>query len=302
MKVFITGANGYIGSAVSQAYRRAGHLVWGLILSEAEAPSLTRNEIFPLVGDLSKPESYRSVAEQCDVLIHCAADYRHDWAASDKQTIASMIAISQASAQPKTVIFTSGSWVYWNTHGRLVDERSPLAPIHIGAHRPGVEQMLLGASGVRGIVIRPANVYGKRESMLHPWLDEAYHGQAVLAPGDGNNHWPTVHVDDLAAGYLLAGTTGPGGQVYNFSDGTHPQVSQLADTIVAVAGDNERVKYLSHEKAHQQMGDTAEAYELDLEIDSRKARDQLGWQPSRHGFVPEANLYFEAWKAWHNDG
>ena len=74
MNVFITGATGYIGFNVAQAFRRTGHQVWGLTRSAAKATMLEQQEIWPVIGSLQQPDSYKAVAEQCTVLIHCAAD------------------------------------------------------------------------------------------------------------------------------------------------------------------------------------------------------------------------------------
>jgi len=298
MKVLITGATGYIGSGVAQAFRRAGHTVWGLVLEEKDVRTLAKQEIFAVVGDLNEPDSYRRVAQECDALIHCAADYRHDWAGSDRQTIETMIAASQAARQPKTVIFTSGSWVYGNTNGQAANEGEQLSPIQIGSHRPGVEQMLLNAPGVRGMVIRPGNVYGKREGMLNDWLSDAYHNTEIIVPGDGANHWPMVHVDDLGQGYLLAAEKGKGGEIFNIAGPYHPTVHQLLDAIVQVSSFTGTIRYIPLSEGLEQIGPNAEAIALDLMVDSSKASRILGWQPRHPGFVEEAQVYYHSWLAW----
>ncbi len=307
MNVFITGATGYIGLNVSQAFRRAGHSVIGLVLDLSHADMLEKNEIIPLVGDLRQPETYRNAALDCDVLVHCAAD-PHDWAASDRLTIQTMISASQASAQPKTVIFTSGSWVYGNSNGKAVDETAPLSPIQIGSHRPAIEQMLLSADHTRGLAIRPANVYGKREGMLHQWFDDAYHGRDLVIAGNGRNHWPMVHVDDLAMGYLLAaesnGAQGSGAQnsggseIFHFAGPAQPTVRELVGAIAHVTGFTGSLRYLPMNQALHSIGPNAEAVALDLKLDSGKAQRLLGWKARHAGFIPEAETCFASWKAW----
>ncbi len=301
MNVLITGATGYIGFNVSQAFRRAGHSVIGLVLDLSHADMLEKNEIIPLVGDLRQPETYRNAALDCDVLVHCAAD-PHDWAASDRLTIQTMISASQASAQPKTVIFTSGSWVYGNSNGKAVDETAPLSPIQIGSHRPAIEQMLLSADHTRGLAIRPANVYGKREGMLHQWFDDAYHGRDLVIAGNGRNHWPMVHVDDLAMGYLLAAESRTGSEVFHFAEPTRPTVRELVSAITRATGFTGSVRYLPLDQALKSMGSNAEAIALDLELDSGKAQRLLGWKARHVGFIPEAETCFASWKAWRISG
>lgn len=117
------------------------------------------------------------------------------------------------------MVFTSGSWVYGDTGGKSVDETAALASrIIVGAHRPAIEQMLVKAANVRGLVIRPANVYGRRGGMTGMWFADAYHGKAPTVVGDGHNHWPMVHVDDLAMGYLLAVERGGDSEIFHFAD------------------------------------------------------------------------------------
>jgi nucleoside-diphosphate-sugar epimerase len=302
MNALITGATGYIGFNVSQAFRRAGHSVIGLVLDGSRAAMLEKNEIMPLIGDLWQPETYRKAAMECDVLVHCAADYAHDWAGSDRLTIQTMISASQASPQPKTVIFTSGSWVYGNSNGKAVDETAPLSSIQVGSHRPAIEQMLLSADHTRGLVVRPANVFGKREGMLHQWIDDAYRGKDLVIAGSGYNHWPMVHADDLAMGYLLAAERSGNSEIFHFAGPTQPTVRELVSAIVRVTSFTGSVRYLPLDQALQSMGPNAEPIALDLKLDSSKAQRLLGWKARHVGFVPEAETYFASWKSWRISG
>src|SRR5438552_4466074 len=162
MQVFITGATGYIGFAVSAALRRHGHRVLGLARDDTKATRLARHEIEPVIGDLADPKSYADVAARCSVLIHTAFDYSADGVAKDKLTIETLLDAGRRGAQPKTLIFTSGAWVYGDTGDHMVDETTPLNPIKLVAWRPAHEQLVLGAGagGVWSIVIRPGRVYG----------------------------------------------------------------------------------------------------------------------------------------------
>jgi nucleoside-diphosphate-sugar epimerase len=300
MNVFITGATGYIGSSVAEAFRRAGHQVWGLVLNAEQAPRLEQQEILPVIGDLRRPDSYRGIAAKCEALIHCAADYQHDWAGSDRQTIETMVAISQQTLRPKTVVYTSGSWVYGDTGGRPVDEGAPLATrIIAGGHRPATEQMLVKATGVRGLAIRPADVYGKREGFLGRWFAAAYRHQPLMIPGDGHNHVPLVHVDDLGAGYLLAVESGMDSGILNVADSSRLTLRELVAAIAQAVGDQVQIRSVPVSQAAQSMGAEAEIYAMDCLEDASKAAQLLGWKPRHNSFVEDAGIYFEAWKAWH---
>src|SRR6266545_8226614 len=91
MQIFLTGATGYIGFAVSAALRRHGHRVWGLARNEAQAARLARHEIEPVIGDLADPKSYAGVAARCSVLIHTAFDYSEGGVAKNKLTIETLL-------------------------------------------------------------------------------------------------------------------------------------------------------------------------------------------------------------------
>src|SRR5260370_39875310 len=185
MQVFIAGATGYIGFAVAAALRRAGYRVFGLARTAAKAARLERHEIHPVIGDLAEPSSYAAVAAECSVLIHTAFDYAANGVAKDKTTLDTLLEAGRRGAKPKTVIFTSGAWVYGDTGERLADETTPLKPVKLVAWRTAHEQLVLGAPGVRGLVIRPGDVYGGAGGAPPPRVAGPRAGPRPTRPGDG---------------------------------------------------------------------------------------------------------------------
>src|SRR5256714_3987300 len=160
MRVFVTGATGYVGNAVATALRTAGHDVYGLTRTPAKAPQLARQEIRPIIGDIGDPKSYADSAEGCSVLVHAAFESSASAVTKDKAAVDALIETGRRGSQPKTLIYTSGVWVHGDTGGTLVDETTPVAPIKLVAWRPAHEQLVLQAKAVRGLVIRPGCVYG----------------------------------------------------------------------------------------------------------------------------------------------
>jgi len=293
MQVFVTGATGYIGFAVSSALRRNGHRVWGLARNETKAARLARHEIDPVSGDLADPKTYADVAAHCSVLIHTAFDYSQGGVAKNKLTIETLLDAGRRGAQHKTVIFTSGAWVYGDTGDQMVDETTPLNPIKLVAWRPAHEQLVLQASGVRGLVIRAGCVYGGAGGLTAPWF--AKPGGGVV--GDGRNRWTMVHVDDLADAYVRAAESGLGGEIFNVTDRSRFTVVELATAAARAAGYKGEIPLLPLAEAKKTMGDFADALALNQHVDSGKAVRLLGWQPRHAGFLDEVEVLYRAWKA-----
>jgi nucleoside-diphosphate-sugar epimerase len=297
MQVFITGATGYIGFGVATALRRAGYRVFGLARTQAKASRLERHEIHPVIGELADPKTYADVAAECSVLIHTAFDYAANGVAKDKTALETLLATGRRGAQPKTLIFTSGAWVYGDTGERLVDETTPLNPVRLVAWRPAHEQLVLGAPGVRGLVIRPGDVYGGAGGLTAHWFAGPSAGKPPTVVGDGRNHWPMVHVDDLAQLYVRAAELAPGGEIFNASDGSRSTVLEMASAAARAAGFTGEVRPIPLPEARTRLGDFADALALNQQVDARKAVRRLGWQPRQGGFLDEAPAYFRAWRA-----
>jgi len=297
MKVLITGATGYIGFNVAIAYRRAGHEVWGLTRSEEKAKLLARHEVRPVVGSMQQPEGWGAAAKDCSVLIHAAVDYQTDPFALDKQTVEFLLSLARQGPRPKTLIYTSGVWVYGNTQGSLVDETTPLNPPKMVARRPATEQLVLNASDVRGLVIRPGCVYGYQGGLTGMWFAAAAKEKTLTAVGDGSNRWTMVHADDLANAYLRAGESGLSGEVFNITDRSRWSVGEMLAAVARVTGYAGKITFIPVAEATKSMGDFAECLALDQHADSRKAVRLLGWQPKHGGFVDNAETYFMSWRA-----
>jgi len=297
MNVFITGATGYIGFNVAMAYRRAGHAVWGLTRSEEKARILTRHEIVPVTGSMQKPDSWAAAAKNCSILIHAAVDYKADTFALDKQTVEALLSLAQQGRRPKTMIYTSGVWVYGHTHHTLVDETTPLNPPKLVARRPETEQLVLNAAGIHGLVLRPGCVYGYQGGLTGTWFAAAAKEKALTAVGDGGNRWAMVHADDLADAYLRAGESGRSGEVFNITDRSRGSVAEMVGAVARVTGYGGRITFIPVAEAAKTAGDFAECLALDQHADARKAVRLLGWQPKRGGFVDDVETYFMSWKA-----
>jgi nucleoside-diphosphate-sugar epimerase len=297
MKVFLTGATGYVGNAVALALRRAGHEVFGLCRSADKATALARQEIHPVLGDLGRPASFAARAAESSVLVHAAADLKGGMVGPDRAALDVLLAAAKEGPQPKTLIYTSGVWVHGQTGSQPADETTPLKPARAVAWRPAHEQRVLEAKGVRGLVLRPGCVYGRQGGLTGSWFAEAERDKVVRVIGDGRNRWAMVHLDDLAELYVRAAESDLGGEVFHVTDRSRSRVVEMAAAAAGVAGITRPLEHVPLEEAARTMGDLAEALTLDQHVDSSKAVRRLGWQPRHGGFLDGVATYFEAWKA-----
>lgn len=291
MKVFLTGATGYLGWHVGAALRRAGHQVVGLVRSEVKARRLWAAEIEPVVGTMDQPESYARYLAGCGAVVHTAVDYAGDTFALDRRTVEAVLA-----ARPGKFLYTSGTWVYGDTGGTTVDESTVPRPMIRVAGKLDSERLAL-ASTVPAVVLRPGNVYGQQGGMFADWFEPLERGEAPTIVGDGKSRWPLIHVDDLADGYLRAVESPCHHEVINLTDRSRETVTEMVEAASAAAGYPGAPSYLSVAEAAKTMGSFAECLALDQQVDSSKAARLLGWQPRHRGFVDQARTYYEAWRA-----
>jgi nucleoside-diphosphate-sugar epimerase len=178
----------------------------------------------------------------------------------------------------KAFVFTSGAWVHGDTGGEIVDETGHLRPPPIVAWRADLEHEVLEAHGVRGIVIRPGVVYGHGGGLPAMLVAEARRRGVVRVPGTGENHWPVVHVDDLADLYARAVEFAPAGTVLL---GVH-RTERLLDVARAASeaggADGETVPWPLDE-ARRTLGGVADALVLDQRLASHRAMRLLDWRP-----------------------
>jgi nucleoside-diphosphate-sugar epimerase len=298
MKVFITGATGYIGLNVAAAYRRAGHEVWGLTRSPEKARLLARHEIRPVQGSMQDPGSWGETARKCSVLIHAAVDYQEDPFKLDQRTVEFLLSLArQEGPRPKTLIYTSGVWVYGSTGAALADETTPLNPPKLVSPRPAIERMVLESGDVRGVVLRPGCVYGYQGGLTGMWFAGAVSEKSLKAVGDGRNRWAMVHADDLADAYLRAGESGLAGEVFNITDRSRASVREMLAAVAGATGYQGETRFVPVAEAAAKMGHFAECLALDQHVDARKAVRLLGWQPRHGGFADEVESCLLSWQA-----
>lgn len=279
MRVFLTGATGYIGGAVADALKAAGHEVFGLARSDDAVRRLEARGIHARRGDLREPESISEAAREMDAVIHTASTNDTGAPQTDRDAIE---AITQAlEGTNKPFIYTSGIWVYGDTGDSVADEQSPLNPTPLVAWRPSNEQRVLEFTkrGVRAIVIRPAIVYGRGVGIPAELVQSAREKGTARYVGTGENRWPQVHADDLADLYVRALEHAPAGTLLNATSGPAVRVSEVAEAASRAGGAEGRTESWPIEEARKTLGPYADALALDQQVSSEKAVELLGWNP-----------------------
>lgn len=283
MKIFLTGATGYIGSAVLGALLRGGHEVTALVRDPEKADGVARRGVKPVIGELSKPASYSGIAQSCDAIIHAARDHSTRGPKVDREAIGTLLASAgqrAASGKAAAFVYTSEVWVLGDTQGAATEDY-PVNPPALVAWRPEHERLVLeSVPGVRTAVIRPAVVYGGARGIIGDLLKDAANG-LVRVVGDGHNHWPCIYDRDLADLYVRVATHDDGLGTFHANDEADERVSDIVDAIANQAPMRPDVRNVPLPEARKKMGPYADALALDQIVRSRRAR-ALGWAPTLH--------------------
>lgn len=293
MRIFLTGGTGYIGSAVLDAFVKAGHHVDALVRNSEKAAQVQARGATPVLGDASQPASYADAAAAADAVVLAALDESPRGVEIDTLTIDTVLATPGRPG--RVLIYTSGIWVL-GAAPQSVDETAPLKPIDLVAWRPAHEQRVLDAAtaGWRAIVIRPGIVYGGSRGIVGDLLQDASNSLIrVIGPGD--NHWPLVYDRDLADLYVRVATNPGASGVYHANDEGDETVNEIVAAISEHAKTEPSVRHVPLAEARKKMGAYADALALDQIVRSPRAR-ALGWQPTLHSVSRNAARLFEEWR------
>jgi nucleoside-diphosphate-sugar epimerase len=272
MNIFLTGATGYIGSAVASALRKAKHEVAALVRPDADSRLLRDLGVVIIAGDLESLPSLREQLGGYDAFVNTAQSRQNaeDNARGMIETFAGLSG---------HLVYASGVWVLGNTTS--ADETTPVNPIEIVMWRPAIEQMALDAGGA---VIRPGVVYGGRQSICADWFAAAEQKRATQVVGDGTNRWAMVDVHELADLYVRIVEQKAKGVLHGIDDTD----ATLDECIRAVSTDL-AIEYVPVE------GPFGEALAVDQRISSTRTREQTGWNP-RRTFTSSVAQQWQDWR------
>lgn len=282
MRVFVTGATGFIGRAVVRELQAAGYDVVGLARSDAAVDALAKLGAQAHRGELSDLDSLAAGARASDGVIHLA--FIHDFskyeanAETDRRALNAMARALEGSGKP--LVATSGTVVV--APGKLATENDAPAPEGLGRIRARSELVLAAAErGVRVSVVRlPPTVHGKGDHAFVPALIDAARRTGFSAfIGDGANRWPAVHQLDAARLFRLAlEKAAPGSRLHGAAEEGIP-MRAIAETIGH--GLSVPMRSLTGDEAPAHFDWLAGFVAVDNPTSSALTRATLGWVPEQ---------------------
>lgn len=287
MRVFVTGATGFVGSAVVQALLAAGHQVLGLARSEAAAQAVSDAGAEPHLGSLEDPDSLIRGAAQADGVIHTA--FNHDFSkfADNCEAERSAIqALGEALAgSGRRLVVTSGVALMGGA-GQVVTEATE-APNDPSFPRTPEAALELISQGVQVMAMRlPPSVHGQGDHGFVPRLiDIAREKGCAAYVGDGENRWPATHRLDVAQMYRLALEAGESGMRYHAIAEQGVPFRQIAEVIGKRLGLPMVSK--TPEEAAEHFGWFARFAAIDCPSSSDRSRTLLGWSAAQPGLIAD---------------
>lgn len=292
MRIFCTGASGYIGGSLAVALAAAGHEVSGLVRSEEKAERVRSLGIAPVLGTLDDLDIVQAAASRADAIVHAANADHEPSAHAMLETI---------EGTGKAFIHTSGSSIVGTPSAgqhddAVFDEETPIIPSAGRAARVALNEFVLSFKerGARPIIVCPSLIYGSsrgpaKHSMQVPWLIRLAKKAGVAKHyGPGENIWSNVHIDDLVDLYLLALASAPPGAFY-FAENGENAMKQVCEAINRKLGVTTGTVPMSLDEASREWGQAAAQNTMgsNSRVRAIRARRELGWRPCRPSLIDE---------------
>lgn len=288
MRIFLTGANGWIGSAIARDLIAKGHQVTGLVRSADKGEAFAAIGGTPLVGSLGDLDALRAAASECDGVIHTAFGLDlSKMAYLAKEDTDAIAAFGDALAGSDRPIIATGG-VLLTPPGEVFEEtaRPPVDPNFPRASEQSA--FALAERGLRAMVIRnPRSVHGQGETHgFVPMLASIARSKGVSAwVGEGNNLWPAVHRLDCARAYTLALTHGVGGEAYHAIAEQGVPFRAIAEAVGRQLGLPSRS--IMPDEAEVHFGGIAMFVTGNGPAANAHTRARLNWEPQEPGIVAD---------------
>jgi nucleoside-diphosphate-sugar epimerase len=282
MRVFVTGATGFIGSAVVKDLIAAGHQVTGVYRSDDKAKALAAAGAEIYRGSIDDPDSLKDGAARSDGIIHLA--FNHDFSQfaanceTDRRVIGALGSVLAGSDRP--LIVTSGTAIAKVAPGQFATEDAPSITSSDFPRAASEEATAdAAANGVNTSVVRLPQVHDpERQGLISPWIAIAREKGMIAYIGEGGNRWPAAHISDVARLYRLAIEKSERGAIYNAVGEQGVAARAIAETIGQRL--NMPVKSISTEEAGGYFGWLAHLAARDMPASSELTQKKLGWRPT----------------------
>ncbi|SNS46993.1 Nucleoside-diphosphate-sugar epimerase [Granulicella rosea] len=287
MRIFVTGATGFIGSALVPKLIQAGHRVLGLTRSEAGAEALRAAGADVLHGNIEDLDSLRKGAAETDGVVHLA--FNHNFANfqqncdNDHAAILAMGEVLLGSNRPFVV--TSGTAIVSGVDGKPATEDGPVASWN---PRVASEAAVLELTkrGVNTSVVRLAQIHDTRKQGLVPYVTAVAREKGVSAYiGEGGNRWPAAHVSDTALLYRLAFEKAEPGAIYHAVDEEGVSMKAIAEALAR--GLNVPVVSIKPEEVDAHFGWLGRFAANDMPASSALTQQKLNWKPSGPSLIAD---------------
>jgi nucleoside-diphosphate-sugar epimerase len=287
MRIFVTGATGFIGSALVRELLQAGHRVLGLTRSEARAEALRAAGAEVQHGNLEDLDSLRDGAAKADGVIHLA--FNHDFSQfqancdNDRKAIEAMGEVLSGSNRPFVV--TSGTAIANSVAGQPAKEDSPTASWNPRAASEAATKEFT-ARGVNTSVVRLPQVHDTRKQGLVPYVLAVARAKGVSAYiGDGANRWPAAHISAVVRLYHLAFEKAEPGAIYHAVDEEGVSMKAIAEALGR--GLKVPVVSIKPEQAEAHFGWLGRFAGHDMPASSALTRQKLNWTPAGPGLIAD---------------
>jgi nucleoside-diphosphate-sugar epimerase len=280
MRIFMTGATGYIGSAVAAELRQRGHEVGALVRPDSDSGTLRDQGVVIVAGELADLPSLADSLNGYDAFIHMAQAHSEETVALDRA------AVDVFTSRDGFFLYTSGVWVLGNTGENVADETSPVNPLQLVAWRPAHEEAVLRSG--KHAVLRPGCVYGGKQSLLADWFVAADQDQPIRIVGDAKNRWAMVHLEELAELYAMIVEQKAAGLFHGIDD-TRDSLELCARTL------SDSIELIPADDVRPKLGPFVDALIVDQQISSTATREQLGWTP-RRTFTNSVDAQWAEWR------